>query len=141
MKTFEASNLSGKNHGGDHPNLPLKFLTPSSIIRGEVLNRSGEKLGKINDIKIDLSSGKIEYLVIELGGFLGIGKKYFAVPFTLLDVDTKKEVLILDQTKEALHAAPRFDRDHWPETNTHEFDNAGAYWRGFMGVNTGAVPY
>jgi sporulation protein YlmC with PRC-barrel domain len=137
MKTFEADNLSGKNHEGAHPNMPLKFLTASSIIGDEVLNRDGEKLGKINDIMVELSSGKIEYVVIELGGFLGMGEKYFAVPFELLKVDEKQEVFVLDQARETLNAAPGFDKDHWPETNSHEFDNAGAYWGGFMGSNTG----
>lgn len=141
MKTFEKDNLSGKNHEGVHPNRPLKFLTASSIMEDEVVNPRGEKLGGINDLMIDLSSGKIEYVVIELGGFLGIGEKYFAVPFELLKVNAKEGVFILDQSKEALHAAPGFDKDHWPETNSHEFDNASSYWGGFMGVNTGAVPY
>jgi sporulation protein YlmC with PRC-barrel domain len=89
MKTFEKDNLSGKNHEGLHPNTPLKFLTASSIIGDEVLNHEEEKLGKINDIMIDLTSGKIEYIIIELGGFLGIGEKYFALPFALLHVDAK----------------------------------------------------
>jgi hypothetical protein len=86
---------------------------------------------------IDLSTGKIEYVVIEFGGFLGIGEKFFAVPFKLLQVDSVKEVCILDQEKEVLENAPGFDRDHWPKTNSHEFDNASRYWGGFMGANTG----
>jgi len=139
MKTFAQDNLSGTNHEGAHPNSPLKFLTASSIIGDEVLNRGGEKLGKINDIMVELSNGKIEYVVIELGGFLGMGEKYFAVPFALLKVDAENETFVLDQTKEALQAAPGFDKDHWPETNSHEFDNAGTYWGGFMGANTGAA--
>ena len=78
---------------------------------------------------------------MELGGFLGIGEKFFAIPYPLLQVDPKNEVFVLDQEKEKLENAPGFDKDHWPETNSHEFDNAGDYWGGFMGGNTGAVPY
>jgi len=141
MKTFEADNLSGKNHEGAHPNTPLRFLTASSIIGDKVLNLQGDHLGTIKDIMIDLIAGKVEYVVIELGGFLGIGEKYFAIPFPVLKVDSKKEVFILDQSKETLEKAPGFNKDHWPETNTHEFDNASTYWGGFMGANTGSVPY
>lgn len=141
MKSFEKDNLSGANHEGAHFNSPLRFLTVTSIIGDEVQNRSGDKLGKINNMMIELSNGKIEYVVIELGGFLGMGEKYFAVPFSLLEVDGKNEKFILDQTKEVLQAAPGFDKDHWPETNSHEFDNSSRYWGGFMGANTGAVPY
>lgn len=140
-KKFDKDNSTGKNHEGAHPNMPLKFLTATSIIGDEVLNMVGDKLGEINDLMIDLSNGKTEYVAIELGGFLGIGEKYFAVPFSLLKVDSKQEVFILDQTKETLRGAPGFDKDHWPETNTHEFDNSSSYWGGFMGSNSGGVPY
>lgn len=139
MKTFEKDNLTGENHEGAHPNTPLRFLSASSIIGDEVLNKEGDKLGKIHDFMIELSNGKIDYFVIELGGFLGIGEKYFAVPFALLKVDAKNKGFILDQTKESLQAAPGFDKDHWPETNSHEYDNSTAYWGGFMGVNTGVA--
>jgi sporulation protein YlmC with PRC-barrel domain len=141
MTNFDADNFSGKNREGAHPNSPLKFLTATSIIGDKVLNPKGEHLGTIKDIMIDLSGGKIEYVVIELGGFLGMGEKYFALPYSLLKVDVKNEAFILNQTKETLEKAHGFNKDHWPETNTHEFDNSSAYWGGFMGANSGSVPY
>jgi sporulation protein YlmC with PRC-barrel domain len=141
MKTFETDNLSGKNHEGPHPNAPLRFLTASSIIGDKVLNPAGEHLGTIKDIMIDLGGGKIEYVVIEFGGFLGLGEKYFALPYSLLKVDATTQTFILDQSKEALKKAPGFDKAHWPETNTHIFDHSISYWGGFMGVNSGSVPY
>jgi sporulation protein YlmC with PRC-barrel domain len=140
MKTFETDNLSGKNHTGAHPNSPVKFLTATSIIGDKVLNLKGEHLGTINDIMIDLSLGKIEYVVVEFGGFLGVGEKYFALPYALLTLDSKNEEFILDQSMDTLKNAPGFDKDHWPETNTHLFDSS-SYWGGFMGVNSGSVPY
>jgi sporulation protein YlmC with PRC-barrel domain len=141
MNKFEIDNQTGKNHTGAHPNTPVRFLTASSIMADKVLNPQKEKLGSIKDIMIDIQNGKIEYVVIELGGFLGIGEKFFAIPFSLLRVDTKNHAFILDQDKETLQAAPGFDKDHWPETNTHMFDDSSTYWGGFVGANSGAVPY
>ncbi len=141
MKTFKVDNKTGINHEGAHPNQPLRYLTASSIIGDHVHNSSGEHLGYIKDIMIDLSTGKIEYVVIEIGGFLGIGEKLFAIPYPLLKVDSKKEVFVLNQSKDVLREAPGFNKNHWPETNTHEFDRAASYWGDFMGDNTGAVPY
>ena len=86
---------------------------------------------------IDVQSGKIEYVVIELGGFLGIGEKFFAIPFSLLGLDSKNQCFILNQEKAILQEAPGFDKDHWPETNTHMFDSSSGYWGRFMGSNTG----
>ena len=138
---FDADNLTGTNHEGARPNSPLKYLTASSVIGDKVFNNHEESLGTIKDIMIDLTQGKIEYVVLELGGFLGIGEKFFAVPFSLLKVDTKNEAFILNQDKETLENAPGFDKDHWPETNSHYYDNSNVYWGGFMGPNVGSVPY
>ena len=140
MKTFEADNLSGKNHEGARPNSPVKFLTSTSIIGDKVHNPKGEHLGTIKDIMIDLTEGKIEYVVVEFGGFLGIGEKYFALPYPMLKLDAKDQEFILDLSREVLKNAPGFDKDHWPETNTHLFDSTN-YWGGFMGTNTGGSGY
>ena len=138
ISKFDADNQTGKNHTGAHPNLPVQFLTASSIIGDKVFNLADEKLGTIKDIMLDIRAGKIEYVVIELGGFLGVGEKFFAIPFNLLRLDAKNACFILNQDKKILEAAPGFDKDHWPETNTHMFDTAGSYW---MGQNAGAEPY
>ena len=131
MKSFQKDNETGANPGELFPNLPLKYLTASSIMSDKVQNETGEHLGEIKDIMIDLSTGKIDYFVIEFGGFLGIGIKYFAIPFSLLRVDPDKKVFLFDQSKEMLRKAPGFDIDHWPDTNIH-LEDVHAYW-GFMG--------
>jgi len=141
MSKFNEDNVTGTNHTGPHPNNPVKFLTANSIIGDKVYNHHDEKIGSIKDIMIDMQNGRIEYVVIEIGGFLGIGEKFFAIPFQLLKLDAKNYSFILNQDKAILHDAPGFDKDHWPETNTHMFDSAGMYWGGFMGSNTGGVPY
>jgi sporulation protein YlmC with PRC-barrel domain len=137
MSTLTKENLTGINEEGNHPNVPLKYLTASSIMSDKVLNKAGDKLGSVKDIMIDITNGQIEYVVIEFGGFLGIGEKFFAIPFRLLSIDTTEEALVLNQSREDLEKAPGFDKDHWPKTNSHEFDLSGAYWGGFMGPNTG----
>ena len=137
MNKFESDNFTGENHEGNKANIPLRFLTASSVIGDKVYNHAEERLGTIKDIMLDLSGGKIEYVVIEMGGFLGIGEKYFAIPYSLLKVDPANERFILNQNKETLEKAPGFDKDHWPETNAH-FRPANDYWGGFMGANTGS---
>ena len=125
MDTLQSENLTGVNREGAHPNLPLKFLAATSIIGEKVQNEKDEHMGKIADIMIDITTGKIEYFVIEFGGFLTIGEKYFAIPFRLLHVDTSKKVFIFNQPREMLEKAPGFDMNHWPETNFHAEET---YW-------------
>src|SRR5450432_2934657 len=119
MTILEKDNLTGSNQGPLLPNLPLKYLTTSSIIGDKVHNEEDEHMGEIKDIMIDITTGRIEYVVIEFGGFLGIGIKYFAVPFSLLRIDAAKKIFIFNQKKEILEKASGFNIDHWPDTNIH----------------------
>lgn len=111
-------NVSGQNAAGNM-NWPLKFLTASSVIGDKVFNDADEHLGIIKDIMLDIRNGSIEYCIIEFGGFLGIGEKYFAIPWRLLKVDPDKKVFRFNESKEKLKEAPGFDKEHWPETNLH----------------------
>ncbi len=125
METLKEDNFTGVNQGELTPNLPLKYLTASSIIGDKVHNLEGEAMGEIEDIMIDLASGKINYMIIEFGGFLGIGVKYFAIPFNMLRVNPEQKTFTFNQTRELLENAPGFDLDHWPDTNFHKEES---YW-------------
>ncbi|MDP4131220.1 MAG: PRC-barrel domain-containing protein [Bacteroidota bacterium] len=130
MNTIQNDNLTGTNSGDLFPNLPLRYLTASSVIGDKVLNNKDEHLGEIKDIMLDVRAGKIDYLVVEFGGFLGIGVKYFAIPFRLLQIDPARKLFIFNQSKETLEKAPGFDMDHWPDTNLH-LDQVYSYWSFF----------
>jgi sporulation protein YlmC with PRC-barrel domain len=125
---FEKDNLTGENQGPLLPNQKGRYLTASSLEGDKVVNPAGEHLGEIKEIMLDMDGGKIDYLVIEFGGFLGLGVKYFAIPFRLLKLDAPNKTFVFNQSRETLENAPGFDMDHWPDTNLH-FDEAYTYWR------------
>ena len=56
-------------------------------------------MGTIEDIMLDINSGKVEYVVIKFGGFLTINEKYFAIPWKLLKVDPAKKKGIYIKSK------------------------------------------
>ncbi len=135
---LEAGNATGQNQEGSNANWPVKILTATSLIGDRVENRQGEHLGRIKDIMLDVQRGSIAYVVLEYGGFMGMGEKLFAIPFIDLDLDQTQQKFMLDVDKEQLDRAPGFDKDHWPETNSHSYSKgAGSSWGGFMGANTG----
>jgi sporulation protein YlmC with PRC-barrel domain len=131
VNKLAGDNLTGANQGPLYSNTPLKYLTASSIIGDKVHNDIDEHLGEIKDIMIDVITGRIDYFIMQFGGFLGIGIKYFAIPFHLVRVDPARRLFIFNQGREALEQAPGFDIDHWPDTNIH-LDNVNSYWS-FMG--------
>ena len=91
-----------------------QFLSASTLTGDDVKNPQGEALGDLKDIMIDTLSGKVAYGVLSFGGVLGMGDKYFAVPWSALTVDGKNKNLVLNVSKERLKSAPGFDKDHWP---------------------------
>ena len=73
---------------------------------------------------IDTENGTVNYAVLSFGGFLGLGDKYFAVPFEAFSVNTTTEKFVLNVTKDRLENAPGFDKDNWPKTNDHTYWNS-----------------
>ena len=136
MEKNELDNSTGKNHTGNHANHPVRIRTASSIIGDKVYNKTGDDLGKIMDIMLNVDDGNIEYVIIAFGGLMGMGRKYFAVPFEVLILDVDHQAFILDQNKESFENHPGFDKGHWPEANFHS--QATRYYGGFMGPNTGS---
>jgi sporulation protein YlmC with PRC-barrel domain len=126
---YEVDNATGVNHEGPRANAPVRRLTASSIIGDKVENPQGQNLGKIDNLMVNLHDGRVEYAVVEMGSFLGLGGKLFAIPFTELQVDPVKEVFILNRSKEYLEKIPGFDKSHWPDTNAHTyFNDVNTYW-------------
>jgi sporulation protein YlmC with PRC-barrel domain len=61
-----------------------------------VYNNNNEKIGEIDDILLD-QSGKAEVVVLEVGGFLGMGKHVVALPYS--------QVKFMDQPRDSGRAA------------------------------------
>jgi sporulation protein YlmC with PRC-barrel domain len=104
-------------------------MTATGVVRGKdlmglnVYGDKDEKLGDIQDLVIDPVQGKIRYAVVTFGGFLGMGDKYFAVPWsdiqfvskgTTSSGTIKEDHCILAISKDELKNAPGFDKNNWP---------------------------
>ncbi len=91
-------------------------VSASKIIGEGVVNRQNESLGKIHELVIDAKEGRVAYAVLSFGGFVGMGNKLFAVPWTAFEFSNTENKLIFNVDKEKLEAAPGFDKDaKWPD--------------------------
>jgi len=139
MSTLDQDNKTGKNHAGANANWPVKLLTATSIIGDDVLNEKDEKIGVIKDVMLDIRRGIIEYVVVESTGFLGFNDKLFALPFGVLKIKQSEKAFVIENGSDLLKKAPGFDKEHWPETNSHNYAQAEGFWdNSFMGQNAGA---
>jgi sporulation protein YlmC with PRC-barrel domain len=120
-------------HHSDGPGPDV--MNAASLIDDDVVDAAGDDLGKIEAIMLDVTSGQIAYAVLSFGGFLGMGGKLFAIPWSALVLDARHKRFILDVSKERLESAPGFDKDHWPSmadrawaTDVHEYYEVAPYW-------------
>ncbi|MCH2546665.1 MAG: PRC-barrel domain-containing protein [Alphaproteobacteria bacterium] len=102
-------------------NKPL--LSAASIDGDKVKNAKGEDLGNIKDLMINTATGEIQYAVLSFGGFMGMGDKFFAVPWEAFAVDWEDECLTLNVEKDVLKSAPGFDKDNWPNMADLKFQD------------------
>ena len=80
-------------------------LKASSIIGMAVHDQSGERLGKVDDLVVNLSSQAAPFAIIEYGGALGIGVTRVAVPLTELKWSSEPKQLTFAATKEQFQSA------------------------------------
>jgi sporulation protein YlmC with PRC-barrel domain len=116
-----------------------EVMDAATLIGDDVVNANDEDLGKLEAIMLDVQSGRIAYAVLSFGGFLGMGSKLFAIPWSALTLDTEEKQFILDVPKDKLKQAPGFDKDHWPSmadtrwaTDLHAFYDVAPYWQDEM---------
>ena len=84
----------------------------SKLIGATVYGSDNSSIGEINDIVL-ASDGKVNGVVIGVGGFLGVGEKNVAVPFEKLNVTRKPDTAAVDKitvafSKDELKNAPTF---------------------------------
>ena len=110
-------------------------LSSDSISGNDVRNTRGEDLGKIKEVMIDTETGDVAYAVLDFNSFLGMGGKYFAVPWNALKIDTDNKCFQLPVEEETLKKAEGFDKDNWPNfadrtfgERIHRHYNATPYW-------------
>ncbi len=89
-------------------------ISATAIIGNKVMSNSGESLGRIEDLMINISGGRVAYAVLDYGGVMGIGNKYFAVPISGLKLDIENECFFLNLSREYLDDARGFDKSDWP---------------------------
>lgn len=111
-------------------------ITASRVMGTEVYNSAGDHIGTIKDIMLEKTSNGIMFAVIAFGGFLGIGEKYHAVPWSMLDYDKDHGGYVVPFTREQLEAAPSYsineltrDDGHMARDASYAYYKVKPYWQ------------
>jgi sporulation protein YlmC with PRC-barrel domain len=110
-------------------------IQASRVIGTEVYNTEGNHIGTIEDVMLDKTSNNIMFAVIGFGGFLGIGEKYHAIPWSVLDYEKSRGGYTVPFTREQLEAAPAHDINELTKEDglaardaSYEYYKVPPYW-------------
>jgi sporulation protein YlmC with PRC-barrel domain len=94
--------------------IPASSLTVTDWYKQSVYDPNNNKVGEIMDVLVS-PDGRVDALIVGVGGFLGAGEKDVAVNFNAVNKTTKdnKIYLTMNTTKDELKSAPgfRYDKD------------------------------
>jgi sporulation protein YlmC with PRC-barrel domain len=81
-------------------------IRAKKVIGTPVKDKSGGKIGHVEDIVLDKLNNHVMFAVVSFGGFLGVGEKYHPMPWSALDYDEHEHAYVVDYSKDQLQAAP-----------------------------------
>ena len=101
---------------GDVATDETQSLIASDKVEGTaVYNSQGDRLGSVFNFMVNKRSGQVAYANLSFGGFLGIGERYFPLPWKALTYDTRMGGFVVDIDKSRLEAAPSYTRAQEPD--------------------------
>lgn len=81
----------------------------ASKVKGtNVYTAKGDKVGHVEDIVLDKQSDRIMFAALGAGGVLGMGEKFFPVPWSVLDYSPDKGGYVVPMTEDQLKGAPAY---------------------------------
>ena len=85
-----------------------RLIAAAQVQGTAVYNAALEKLGTLEDVMIDKETGRIAYAVLSFGGFLGIGDRYYPLPWEKLGYSTEMGGYVVDIDRDGLEGAPSY---------------------------------
>jgi len=109
-------------------------LIKSADVQGlHVCGIGADKLGAVREIFVELTSGRIAFVIVEAAGLLGGSGKFHPIPWSAVRYDAVARSFQVEMTKDDFKASPSYDRDQlaspsygWNEQATRYFTPASA---------------
>jgi sporulation protein YlmC with PRC-barrel domain len=112
----------------------LELGDPAEDVRGRsVVDRSGEKVGKVEGLVIDQEERQVRFLEVGSGGVLGLGKTMQLVPVEAISSITD-DVVQLSPERAHLAGAPAYDPELVESTyyeDVYRYYDYPPYWGPF----------
>lgn len=93
----------------------------------KVRTRDGESLGHIHALMVDKRTGHATHAVLAIGGFLGMNKSFYPLPFELVTYDGVEDGYVVTTDRRLLEGGPSWANNP-PEFNQAYADRVASYY-------------
>lgn len=101
--------------------MPRRWQTATGLIGKPVTNNDGEALGKVEDLVVDVSTGRVAYGVHSFGNLQDSGGRFYPVPWQAGQLSSDNQTFALNVKRERLQSAPGFAKNQWPDFADEQF--------------------
>jgi len=101
------------------------------LIGTDVVDPQSNNIGSVEDVVMNPTNGKIDYLMIGRGGIFGINEKYIPVPWENFKATSGAYLLVLNTNKNTMDEAPETDKHKFSPNDdfSAESKKVDAFWK------------
>lgn len=104
-------------------------IRTSDLLGYELQDSAGQPIGAVDDILIDLSTNRINFLIMAINDEFGLDHQFYAVPPHQFSIDTTQGLVVFNADPAMLMEAPGFDQDTWPDLSMPDWGvEAHDFW-------------
>jgi sporulation protein YlmC with PRC-barrel domain len=93
----------------------VSLIAADKVHGTAVYGMDGEKIGSVERLMIDKRSGKVSFVVLSVGGFLGIGDSRHPLPWNELTYDDELSGYVVGVPADTFRDAPSYDAQSEPD--------------------------
>lgn len=94
----------------------ISLVKASEFMKVDVFDSKNKKFAEVKDLAIDVPTGRINYVVVSVGGTMGVGGNLVAMPPEAFRVFRNNDEVKLDITREQAKQLPTLPKDNWLTT-------------------------
>jgi sporulation protein YlmC with PRC-barrel domain len=93
----------------------------NQLIGMSVEDVNNQTIGKISNVVVDMSQGRLLYVVFSPAASLNLGNSLYAMPSDAFTLGADQKHLVTGIDRQKLAGAPHFDKSNWPNVNDATF--------------------
>jgi sporulation protein YlmC with PRC-barrel domain len=93
----------------------------NDVIGMKVENVNNQTMGKVNNVVVDMPTGRVMYVVLAPDSSLSLGNNLYALPSDALTLSPDKKHLVSNIDQQKLASAPHFEKNSWPNLTDATF--------------------